>query len=57
MYNYVHHLSAKHRVAGFYHDDGACNMTVIGNILYKAGLHPVLVGGGSDHYYENNIFI
>ena len=57
MYNYVHHLSAKHRVTGFYHDDGACGMTVIGNILYKAGLQPVLLGGGSDNYYENNIFI
>ena len=57
MFNYVHDLSAKHRVTGFYHDDGACGMYVYGNILYKAGLQPVLLGGGSDNHYKNNIFI
>lgn len=57
MYNYVHDLSPKHRVTAFYHDDGACGMYVYGNILYKAGLFPVLIGGGSDNYYENNMII
>lgn len=32
-------------------------MYVYGNILYKAGLQPVLLGGGSDNHYKNNIFI
>lgn len=57
MYNYVHDLSDKRRVSAFYHDDGACGMYVYGNILYKAGLQPVLIGGGSDNHYKNNIFI
>ena len=57
MYNYVHDLSDKRRVSAFYHDDGACGMYVYGNIFYKAGLQPVLIGGGSDNHYKNNIFI
>ncbi len=57
MYNYVHHLSAKHRVTAFYHDDGACGMYCYGNIFFQAGLQPVLLGGGSDNCYDNNIII
>lgn len=57
MFNYMHDLSNKHRVSAFYHDDGACGMYVYGNIFYKAGLQPVLIGGGSDNHYKNNIFI
>ncbi len=56
-YNYMHHLSAKHRVTALYHDDGSCGMTVIGNIFYQAGLQPILLGGGSDHFYQHNLFI
>jgi hypothetical protein len=32
-------------------------LTVIGNVFYKAGKWDVLLGGGSDNMYKNNIFI
>ena len=38
-------------------DDGACGMEVTGNIFYLAGSRAVLIGGGSDNAYRNNIFI
>lgn len=56
-YNYFHELSPRHRVTATYHDDGACGSEVYGNIYYKAGSLPVLIGGGMDHHYYNNIFI
>lgn len=56
-YNYFHELSPRHRVTATYHDDGACGSEVYGNIYYKAGSLPVLIGGGMDHHYHNNIFI
>lgn len=56
-YCYFHELSPKHRVTATYHDDGSCDGTVYGNIYYKAGSMPVLIGGGKDHKYYNNIFI
>ncbi|MCY1718753.1 right-handed parallel beta-helix repeat-containing protein [Prolixibacteraceae bacterium Z1-6] len=55
-YNYFHHLGDKHRTTAVYHDDGACGMTVHGNIFYKAGIFPSLIGGGSDNIYTNNMF-
>lgn len=57
MYNYVHDLNPARFVTGFYHDDGACGTYAYGNIFYRAGLFPVLIGGGSDNRYENNLFI
>ena len=56
-YNYFHELSPRHRVTATYHDDGACGSEVYGNIYFKAGSLPVLIGGGMDHKYYNNIFI
>lgn len=56
-YNYFHELSPRHRVTTTYHDDGACGSEVYGNIYFKAGSLPVLIGGGMDHHYYNNIFI
>jgi len=56
-YCYFHELSPRHRVTATYHDDGACGATVYGNIYYKAGSLPVLIGGGHDNHYSNNIFI
>ena len=56
-YNYFHNISEVHRCSAVYHDDGACGMSVFGNIFYKAGSMPVLIGGGSDNSYVNNIFI
>lgn len=56
-YCYFHELSPRHRVTATYHDDGACGTTVYGNIYYKAGSLPVLIGGGHDNHYSYNIFI
>lgn len=56
-YCYFHELSPRHRVTATYHDDGACGATVYGNIYYKAGSLPVLIGGGHDNHYSYNIFI
>lgn len=56
-YCYFHHLDSKHRVTATYHDDGACGMEVYGCVYYKAGTIPVLIGGGHDNIYRNNIFV
>lgn len=56
-YCYFKELSPRHRVTATYHDDGACGMEVYGNIYYKAGSLPALIGGGCDINYTNNIFI
>ncbi len=57
-YNYFHEIGLNHaNTSAIYHDDGACGMAVFGNILYKAGSWPSLIGGGSDNSYVNNIFI
>lgn len=56
-YNYFKDLSPRHRVTATYHDDGACASEVYGNIYYRAGSLPVLIGGGCDNHYYNNVFI
>lgn len=56
-YNYFKELSPKHRVTATYHDDMACGSEVYGNVYYNAGSLPVLIGGGKDHHYYDNIFI
>ena len=57
-YNYFHHIGSDlPHVSAVYHDDGACGMRIFGNIFYKAGTWPSLIGGGSDNPYINNIFI
>jgi hypothetical protein len=44
-------------IMAVYHDDGACGMEVTGNIFYKAGSRTIMIGGGNDNVYRNNIFI
>ncbi|MFA5419900.1 MAG: right-handed parallel beta-helix repeat-containing protein [Bacteroidales bacterium] len=57
-FNYFHLIgSSLPHVSAVYHDDGACGLTVFGNIFYKAGTWTSLIGGGSDNSYINNIFI
>ena len=56
-FNYFHHLGNKNRTSAVYHDDGACGLEVFGNIFFKAGSIPVLIGGGQDISYKNNLFI
>jgi hypothetical protein len=58
QYNFFHHIGNEHGlIVSVYHDDGACGMEVTGNIFYMAGSRDVLIGGGSDNVYRNNIFI
>jgi len=58
QYNFFHHIGNDHGIiVSVYHDDGACGMEVTGNIFYMAGSRNVLIGGGSDNVYRNNIFI
>ena len=58
QYNFFHHIGNDHGlIVSVYHDDGACGMEVTGNIFYMAGMRSVLIGGGSDNVYRNNIFI
>lgn len=57
-YNYFHHNGNKDgTIMSVYHDDGACGMTVYGNIFFKPGNIAVMIGGGNDIVYRNNIFI
>ena len=62
-YNYFHHLGGMEGGSGgfidamaIYLDDAASGTTSYGNICYKAG-RAVLLGGGHDNTFENNIFI
>ena len=56
-YNFFHHLNSIHATHAVYHDDGASGMEVYGNIFYKPGERAILIGGGLDNPYTNNIFI
>jgi hypothetical protein len=57
-YNYFHHNGNKDgTIMSVYHDDGACGMSVYGNVFYKPGNVAVMIGGGNDISYRNNIFI
>jgi hypothetical protein len=57
-YNFFHHIDNDHgTIMAVYHDDGACGMEVTGNVFYKAGSRTVMIGGGNDNVYRNNIFI
>jgi hypothetical protein len=58
QYNFFHHIGNEHgMIMAVYHDDGACGMEVTGNIFYKAGSRTIMIGGGNDNVYRNNIFI
>ena len=56
-YNVISEIPAKFLTAGIYHDDGACGLTAYSNVLINAGQRSVLMGGGSDNKYFNNLFI
>lgn len=56
-FNYFENIPDHYATCAVYHDDGACGLTVTGNIFYKAGKWNALLGGGSDNIYTNNIFI
>jgi len=56
-YNYFHNLGGQNKTMAIYHDDGACGMSVIGNVFYRAGTVGGFIGGGQDNNYTNNIFL
>ena len=56
-YNVIANIPDKFLTVGIYHDDGACGLTAYSNILIHAGQRSVLMGGGSDNKYYNNLFI
>ncbi len=56
-YNYFENIPDHFSTSAVYEDDGACGLTVTSNVFYKAGRRTVLIGGGSDNKYDNNIFI
>lgn len=58
QYNFFHHIGNNYgTIMAVYHDDGACGAEVSGNVFYKAGSRTVMIGGGNDNRYYNNIFI
>jgi len=56
-YNYFENIPDKYSTCAIYNDDGACGLIVEGNVFYKSGMRNVLLGGGSDNTYTNNIFM
>jgi alpha-glucosidase len=58
LHNFIHDIgNGRGIIAAVYHDDGACGMEVVGNIFRKAGSMTVLIGGGDDNVYRDNIFV
>jgi hypothetical protein len=57
-HNFFHHIGQPDvSVMAVYADDGACGTQVYGNIFYKAGTKSVMIGGGQNNDFSNNIFI
>ena len=55
--NLIAHIPSVYNTCAIYHDDGAGGMEVEGNIIYNGGKWDLLIGGGSDIVYRDNIFI
>ncbi len=56
-YNYFENIPDQGLTMAVYADDGACGLTITGNVFYRAGERVFMLGGGSDHTITNNIFI
>lgn len=56
-YNVIADIPHRFLTVGIYHDDGAGGLTAYSNVLMNAGQRSVLMGGGSDNKYYNNLFI
>ena len=56
-YSYLHDIQSPFALTGIYHDDGACGMQVFGCIFNNISSAPVLIGGGQDITYTNNLFM
>lgn len=56
-YNVIENIPDNYLTAAIYHDDGACGLTAYSNVFINAGQRNVLVGGGSNNIYFNNLFV
>lgn len=57
-YSYIHDIQSYSSITvAIYHDDGACGMDVYGCIFSNISSAPILIGGGQDITYTNNIFM
>ena len=56
-YNYFENIPDSFDTSAIYLDDGACGLIVESNVFFNAGKWNVLLGGGSDNVFINNIFI
>ena len=58
-WNYIHDVAIKSGsgAQAIYLDDCDSGETVVGNIVYRCGNRGVLLGGGRDNVFRNNIFI
>ena len=56
-YNYFENIPDKFSTSAVYSDDGSCGITVESNVFFRAGKMNILLGGGSDNTYRNNIFM
>jgi hypothetical protein len=54
-HNFFHHNGGHGATSNIYLDDGACGMTVLGNVFYKTS--SVAWGAGHDHVFGNNLVI
>lgn len=55
--NLIANIPSLYNTCAIYHDDGAGGMEIEGNIIYNGGKWDLLIGGGSDILYRDNIFI
>ncbi len=55
--NLIAQIPSVYNTCAIYHDDGAGGMLVEGNIIYNGGKWDLLIGGGSDITYKENLFI
>jgi len=56
-YSYIHDIHNSPISVAVYHDDGACGMNIYGCIFNNISSVPILIGGGQDITYTNNIFM
>jgi len=56
-HNFFHHNGSEHGATGtLYFDDGACGVTVFGNVFFR-NRGGMWINGGYRHRFENNLFI
>lgn len=56
-YNLFANIPSIYSTCAIYNDDGAGGLIADKNIFFNAGAYAVLLGGGSDNQYTNNLFV